>query len=217
MRLTVVAVLVGLLLSGCAAGGGVSQQGSCAAVMTFHGTTYSGWGDWTRLPRRAGSLGVGQMAACLGVGGQPVHLVALPGIDHDRAVMDTDDQFWIASGTAQVPAFLRLARKPVPCDWAGNRSLSGTWESVMGERQPRYDGDLNPPYHIGVIIDAHQVDMPRWRLVRVRINVSAETDPTLSTSDVKQALWTSGGTLTARSHCDEGRFVADAVTTAPAP
>ncbi len=208
------------VITGCGAtDGGASAGGSsssCAAQLLFRGETYWGHGDGSREPKDGKVLGNGTMPGCDDGDGQAsqssgVRVVALPDVDPSNAVL-TSFGIWIADG-AKLPDVIRDSRQPVRCSWPQPRQLSGTWLSVVGAR-PQYDGDLNTPYRIGLIVDGADVGLPRWRSVTVQIHVVAATDPTLRTSDVKQALW-NPGTLTAQTHCDAGDFIADSATTRP--
>lgn len=197
---------------------GSGGESSCAALLVFRGAKYWGYGGGIREPKGGRVLGTGTIPGCDDGGSQvrgldsEVRVVTLPGVDPAQAVM-TNGGVWIADG-AELPDVVRESRRPVDCSWTQPRQLTGTWISVVGGPPPQYDGDLNTPYRIGLVVDGADIGLPRWNRVIVRIQVVASTEPTLDSSDVRQALWDSG-TLTAQVHCDSDDFIADSVTTEP--
>jgi hypothetical protein len=97
------------------------------------------------------------------------------------------------------------------CASPGEVRLAGAWLAVDGGPEPRFDGDLRPPYRVQVRV-AHGPEDYRGTTVWVRAD--EDTSPTLAPEDVRTSLWEGGG-LVARVRCEGGAFRATSLTSTP--
>lgn len=97
------------------------------------------------------------------------------------------------------------------CRTPGAFRLRGDWLSVEGPHEPRFDGDIRPPYRLGI----HVTEGPRaYRGTTVQVCATEHTHPALGPPDVKRSLW-GGGKLVARVRCEDDRFIAEALVSTP--
>lgn len=213
-----VAALTALLLvSGCAGTGdeGSSGAASCAAVIEYHGHTYWGHGELTRVPATTGRTESGVRPGCNDYGSngemadEPDEQVPI----EELADLPLREGF-LANGSFykrdrdQLPAVAAAWFEPVTCDADAPMTLSGRWIGVTSKHKPRFDGDLRPPYRLEMWV----ADGPGAYVdSRIFVRADEHTAPTLTTPDVKRALW-DDGTVTAEVHCDGDLFVADALS-----
>lgn len=212
-----------LLLAGCAeggtAGGGRADgpegtgdaEAACAAVVRYDGHDYWGHGDLARTPELTGRTGTGIRPACDdGNGAAPreeVEVEELAALPLKRGFL-VGGQAYVREGKP-FPESIRAWFEPPRCEGEGAMELSGRWVGVTSPHEPRFDGDLRAPYRLTVWVDAGAEDYVGSRVV---IRAGEGTDPQLGPEDVRRALWREG-TLDARVHCEDGRFVADGLTT----
>ncbi|MDN4161953.1 hypothetical protein [Nocardioides abyssi] len=211
------ALVAAAALTACAGAGG-DGSASCAAVLEIDGVRYSGYGDLRRQPETTGRRLDVVVPGCDDTGGQggaepdrAASAEELAGVAADRAVL-LDGLLYVRDGS-DLPAAARVWFDPVRCAHAGEAELTGTWLGVTGSQEPRADGDLRPPYRIDVAV----ADGPAtYAGTTVTLRVTSDTQPALGRDDVRDTLWT-GGSVTARVRCDDGRFSVLAVrSTTPA-
>ena len=82
---------------------------------------------------------------------------------------------------------------------------------MQGPKEPRFDGDLRVPYRLGVRVTGGPVE---YRETTIQVQVNKSTAPTLGPDDVKTSLWEGGG-VGAEMSCENGDFVATAVSSTP--
>ncbi len=189
-----------------------SGEASCAAVVEYDGRTYLAYGDLVREPETTGRVGRGSVPACdegeaaTGYGVEVTELVDVP---MHRAVL-VDGSVYLREGQ-RLPKAARSWFVPPPCTTDGRFELRGDWISAEGPHRPRFDGDLRPPYRLGVRVS----EGPREYVgTTIEIRATKRTDPALGPEDVKSSLWEGGG-LVAHVECDDRTFVAVALTSTP--
>jgi hypothetical protein len=126
----------------------------------------------------------------------------------DRAFLG-HGQLYVREGRG-FPEAARAWFEKTRCDEPGRFELTGQWLGVRSRHEARFDGDLRPPYRITAWVaqgPAAYVD------TLVTVHATETTDPSLGPEDVEGSLW-EGGDVSARVHCEGGRFVADALSTA---
>lgn len=208
---------LGLLLAGCSTSAttepGVHGSAACAAIVEYDGQRYLGHGGLDRVPGTTGRTEKGVAPGCDDTfdGDVPedreVVVEQLEDVPLDVAFL-VDGSVYVREGR-ELPDETRAWFVPPSCEEAGSFEVAGAWLGVQGGPEPRFDGDIRPPYRLEVSIEdgpAAYVD------TTVEIHANEQTEPLLTTKDVKQALW-SPGTLTAEVHCEDGRFVADGLRT----
>lgn len=201
------------LLTACSSGGGVAGFGDpgCAAIVEYDGHRYWGHGELVRTPATTGRTETGVLPGCDDGNGEAVPeevtVEELEDLPLDEALLVNGSLYVRGRGT--VPAAARVWFEAPTCDEPGAFELTGAWVGVQSRRKARFDGDIRPPYRISMWVDRGPASY-----VGTRVTVRAEerTDPHLGPKDIKQSLW-KGGDVTARVHCQDGRFVADALTT----
>ena len=208
-----VAVVAGVGWTSLSNTTGGTGANACAAVVVLDGQSYSGHGDLMRIPATTGRTDVGRRPSCDDSGGQQpedpavdVEVEEIKGIPISQAFL-VGDSFYIRDG-ADLPELARPWFRPQTCDPDGPTGLTGRWLGVTTQIEPRFDGDLRPPYRIDFRIDETQPDHPAYAGWRVVIRVPGVADPALTPQDVEDALW-DGAPLTVRVHCEGKRFVAD--------
>jgi hypothetical protein len=212
MRRLACALILLLLVSGCGGGTtGTSGDPGCADLVDYDGHGYSGHGELQRTPEVAGPAGTATRRPCDDGNGaaaaEEIDVDELRDVPLDRAFL-SDGQLYLREDL-DVPEAARAWFARTTCDEAGAFELTGRWLGVTSRRKVRFDGDLRPPYRITAWVTegpAPYVD------TRVAVHATSETDPQLGPEDVKRSLW-EGGHVTARVHCDGGRFVADGLST----
>lgn len=192
-----------------------TPQASCPARLVFNETHYNGFGGLYRIPATAASLGHGLRPGCDdGNGSAPNRRIAvsnIAGVDPRRAVI-ADDVVWVNADRATLPDVIQRARRPVACTLNGTASISGTWLSVQARKQPRFDGDLQAPYTIGMLVRDAQLVHDGWQSVIVTVAVTDVTSAP-GPEDVEKLLQ-GGATALVTLHCDGDRFVADVLSPA---
>jgi hypothetical protein len=209
------------VLAGCATHSGAAHDDvgsspsepatSCAARLDHDGHTYTGYGELRRDPETTGRVGSGTLRACRegDISTVPVDVAELTGVAMSRAVL--------VDGTLYVREDLPFPEEAgvwfvaPACSTDGAFDLAGEWLGVQGAPEPRFDGDLRPPYRVEV----HVTEGPRRYVgATIEIRITDGTTPTLRSGDVRTSLWKGGG-LQATVECERKRFVATAVTSSP--
>jgi hypothetical protein len=208
------ALAAAALLGGCeetpVSSGGDSP---CQTVLDYHGHRYVRHGELRRDPTTTGRVDSGTMPACDdGNGAEParqVQVAELADVSQRRAVL--------VEGTLYVrtdlpfPEVARIWFVSPRCSTGGWFELDDDRLSVAGAPRPRFDGDLRPPYRLGV----HVTHGPRKYLgTTIRIQVTRRTHPSLGPEDVKTSLWQGGG-LNARIRWFKHAFEATSITSRP--
>ena len=186
---------------------------SCAAVLDYQGHRYLGHGDLLRDPPTTGRLETGSVPGCDDGGGaesaRTVRVAELAGIPTRHAVL-VEDVLYIRTGRALPIRARKWFVAPV-CQTRGRFRLRGDWISVQGPREVRFDGDIRPPYRLGV----HVARGPEKYLgATIQIHATRSTRPTLGPRDVKSSLW-KGGDIVAVVRCTHHDFLATALESTP--
>ncbi len=212
---TVIAVLAAAtLLSGCGAlGAGGSGDAVCAAELEYQGHVYIAHGELKRDPATTGRVDVATVQACDdGSGATPARQVQV-----DELAMVPQQRAVLAEGSLYVRAdlpFPKAARGwfvAPRCSTDRPFELGGDWLDVQGLHMPRFDGDLRPPYRVGV----HVTRGPkRYMGTTIQIRATEHTDPSLGPKAVKTSLWEGGG-LSAKVQCVNRAFEAISMTSTP--
>jgi hypothetical protein len=214
MRAVVLALAGGALLAGCGQGrdDGVGETGdhSCAALLEYDGHRYVAHGELERDPATTGRMDRGVAPGCDDGGGvardRRVEVAELTDLPRDRAVL-VEGSLYVRADRP-FPEAAKAWFVPPTCDRAGEFEVRGGWLSVQGPNRPRFDGDLRPPYRLGV----HVTDGPAEYVgATIRIHATESTHPVLGPEDVKTSLWRGGG-VTAEVRCEGGRFLASSLT-----
>lgn len=229
-RFAAVAVLLAVV-AGCAAGptpgaerlpqsGGPARpadapEEACAPTIDYDGNTYLGHGELVRSPSTTGRTEVGLMPTRCNDQPDDPQATGVAEVTVEELRDLPIDRGFLWKGTLYVRADRRfpvLARgwfEAPPCRGKGSIDLAGQWLGVRSRHEPRFDGDLRPPYRLEVRID----DGPdEYRGSTIEILATRLTHPGIGPVDVRRSLWRSGE-LHATAHCDKGRFVADALST----
>ncbi|HYQ31682.1 MAG TPA: hypothetical protein VEQ83_00595 [Lapillicoccus sp.] len=204
--LSLTILLAGVALSSCSSrdGGG---EASCAAVIEYRGHAYWGSGPLKRDPATTGRLVAGVIPACDDSGGQqpedpaePVEVAELADVPLDTA-FTWNGAVFVRAGR-ELPAATRPWFHAPLCRRDAEFDLTADWVGVTRQEQPRFDGDLRPPYRLEV----HVTQGPEEYVgATVLVHADAATKPGLGPRDVKSSLW-EGGRVTARVECVDGRF-----------
>jgi hypothetical protein len=210
-------LLAGTALASCSVGGDDGAgSASCAALLVRDGHTYRGVGGVKRDPATTGRLVDAVIPACDDSGGRrPVEPDAGVRVHELAAVPVGTALLWnggvyVRDGRTLPPAAQRWFRAP-RCTSPGAFSLTADWLGVTGPKQPRFDGDLRPPYRLEV----HVVEgPPAYVGATVQVHAVASTEPGLGPRDVKASLW-QGGQVVARVTCVHGRFRAVSLRVPP--
>jgi hypothetical protein len=195
------------------AGGGVAA--SCAAAVQYDGSLYLGQGQLQRDPATTGRLLDGSVPACNDTGGaseeaEPAQLAELEDVPAETAVL-FNGGVYVREG-AEIPASAAPWFTAPECTSDGEFDLVGDWLGVQSPQEPRFDGDIRPPYRIEV----HVTDGPDAYLgATIQVHADSDTDPTLGPDDVKESLW-EGGQVMALTRCAGGRFEAVSLRVPPA-
>jgi hypothetical protein len=211
-RLALSLVLACVALSSCSSRVGGGGAASCAAVIEYRGHTYWGSGPLKRDPATTGRLVAGAIPACDDSGGQQpeepeeqVEVAELADVPLDTA-FTWNGGIFVRDGR-DLPAATRLWFHAPLCRRDAEFDLTADWLGVTGAEQPRFDGDLRPPYRLEV----HVTQGPEEYVgTTVLVHADAATQPGLGPRDVKSSLW-QGGQVTARVECVDGRFHAIAL------
>ena len=219
MRRTLVAVFAAAAaghLSACSQDSPVTTSGGdagCAALLEYDGHRYAAHGELKRDPDTTGRFESATALGCDDGNGEApdrqVEATELADVPADRALL--------VEGTLYVrvdrplPEAARAWFVAPACDREGAFEVRGDWLSVKGTHEPRFDGDLRPPYRVVVHVDDGP---PELVGATIGIRATADTDPSLGPRDVKGSLWEGGG-LVAQVRCDGGTFVATALTSTP--
>lgn len=195
---------------------------SCALVVDVGTQRYVGAGELMQLPPLERERVAGTIPACDDTGGTPwwrawdrdeppesVEVHAVSGVDPEVALV-LRDQVLVPESSAghAVPTELRPWLRRPRCTADGPLVLRGEWLDVETTKAPRFDGDVRAPLTVELRVDRHEADRPELAGARVLVRDRGVADPALTPDDVRDTLWT-GGTLEARAHCENGRFVAD--------
>jgi predicted small secreted protein len=197
-------------------GEGVGSGASCAAMINYRGHSYWGGGELRRDPARTGRLVTGAIPGCDDTGGQlpppspeSVQVAELADVPL-RTALWWAGTVYVRTGR-QLPAWTRLWFRAPRCLLARTFSLRADWLGVTGPNEPRFDGDLRPPYRLSV----HVTDGPEEYVgATVQVHADTATEPGLGPVDVKASLW-KGGEVTARVRCVDGRFRAVSLVVPP--
>jgi hypothetical protein len=232
-RWVVLLGLVGLVTAGCggsttptvdevtpttstapeAAGGGAAA--SCAAAVRYDGNLYLGQGQLRRDPATTGRLVDGSVPPCNDTGGaseeaEPAQLAELEDVPVETAVL-FNGGVYVREG-ADLPASTEPWFTAPDCTSDGEFDLVGDWLGVESHHQPRYDGDIRPPYRVEVHVTEGPAD---YLGATIQVHADSDTDPTLGPDDVKESLW-EGGQVMALTRCADGRFEAVSLRVPPA-
>lgn len=209
-------LVAGFLLSSC----GDAERGRqgepsavCAAAVEYDGRTYVGYGDLKRFPATTGRIVTGTIPGCddgHGVGrAESVDVHELRAIGIERAVL-VNDALYVREDTP-LPGPARSWFRSPRCVGEAPFELTGRWLGVTGGPEPRFDGDIRPPYYLQVEVKAGARPYVGTKL---SIHATTQTEPLLTTDDVKTSLW-KRGLLSASVHCEGDDFVADELRTTP--
>ncbi|MDN4175057.1 hypothetical protein QWY28_18985 [Nocardioides sp. SOB77] len=196
-------------------GTGAVAAAICAATLELDGRTYLGHGELRRQPEVTGRRLDGVVPGCDDTPnrGDPepdrsVQAEELADLPAEVAVL-LDGSVYVRDGE-ELPPEVRVWFDSPTCDHAGELGLTGTWLAVRGPHEPRFDGDIRPPYRIEVEVTT---GAPSYAGTRLWIHVGPAADPLLGAADVRDTLW-EGGVVRASVRCDSDRFVATAVRSA---
>lgn len=207
----VAALALLLVLPGCSGATGTGSAADCADLVRYDGHRYVGHGELQRMPATSGRTGAATRLSCDdGNGPSPeedIEVVQLLDVPLDRAFL-SHGQLYVRDDL-DLPAAARPWFEPTTCDETEPFEVTGQWLGVESPNEVRFDGDIRPPYRI----TAWLTDGPAAYVdTRVTVHATTQTDPQLGPEDVKRSLW-EGGDVTALVHCEQGRFVADGLTT----
>ena len=202
-----------LALTGCASEGspgGSSGAASCAAVLDYDGARYLGHGDLAREPATSGRTLDAVVPACDDSGGQDpdpvgdeqVRVAELEDVPIDTALL-YDGAVYVREDS-ELPAEVRAWFVAPGCRTPGEFELAGDWTGVTTEHDPRFDGDLRPPYRLEVRVGDGPEEYVGSTVV---LRATDQTDPRPGVPEVKASLW-NAEPLVATVRCDGGRFVA---------
>lgn len=207
------ALVTTVVLAGCASEqgpGGSAGAASCAAVLDYDGARYVGHGDLMRDPATSGRMVDAVVPGCDDSGGQDpeppgdeeVRVAELADVPLDTAVLH-NGTVYLREGV-ELPAETREWFTSAACARPDEFELTGDWVGVTTKRDPRFDGDLRPPYRVELQV----VDGPEEYVgSTVTVRATAETDPRPGLPEVKASLW-DAERLVATVRCDDGRFLA---------
>lgn len=205
-----------LILAGCSGTGGRENVGhgvdaACADIVTYDGQTYWGHGDLARTPATTGRTDEGVREGCDdGNGAEPDHRVRveeLADLPLERGFL-VNGQVYVNHDLPFPEAIRHWFASPA-CSGDAPLELTGRWVGVTSSNKPRFDGDLRPPYRATMWVEEGP---ERYVGTRIAVRADQGTSPQLGPEDVKRALW-HNGRLTARVHCEGGRFLADGLST----
>jgi hypothetical protein len=188
---------------------GDGASASCAARIVLRGHTYLGHSELQRDPATTGRRVTGVLPACDDTGGQDaaetdelVQVTEL--VDVPLSVgFRWDDTVYVRQGRELPPATATWFRPP-RCLSVTDVRLVGDWLRVLGRHEPRFDGDVRPPYRLEVRVTDGP---PEYVGATITVHADAGTDPALGPADVRRSLW-KGGQVIARVTCRAGRFQA---------
>lgn len=214
MKSLTLALLLTLTLAGCSGTPGTPGSpgdASCPDLADYHGGRYGGYGELQRVPATTGPAGTATRVTCDDGNGasaaEEMDVLRLRDVPLERAFL-SHGQLYVRDGL-DLPPEARAWFARTTCDDTGRFEVTGRWLGVESAREVRFDGDIRPPYRITAWLS----DGPAAYVgTRVTVHVTAQTDPQLGPQDVKRSLW-EGGQVTALVHCEQGRFVADGLTT----
>ncbi|HLN76829.1 MAG TPA: hypothetical protein VK204_07250 [Nocardioidaceae bacterium] len=214
MRAAVIVLVAGALLGGCGQeredGVGKTGDFSCAALLVYDGHRYTAHGELRRDPATTGRVGSGVAPGCDDGGGatrdRRVEVAELADLPKDRAVL-VEGELYVRADQP-FPEAARAWFVAPRCGTSREFELRGDWLSVQGPNRPRFDGDLRPPYRLGV----HVTDGPdEYVGATIQIRATETTHPVLGPKDVKTSLWKGGGVI-AQVRCEAGHFIASSLT-----
>lgn len=199
-------VLVATIASACTAG---DESASCAALVKVDGHSYYGHSGPERPVPTTGEMVDATLPGCNDSGGPEEPAVAvtaqvIDGVPVETAVLH-DGVVHIRDG-ARMPASSTAWFDGTFCTGTDTFRLLGRWRGATEPGAPYFDGTLEPPYDVMV-----DVEGPPGRLVgeRVDVQVTTETTPVLTDEDLDRMP---GATVRATVRCEDGAFVAVAIT-----
>lgn len=200
-----------MVLASCSGQPGSGGSADCADLVRYDGHLYHGHGELQRMPATTGPAGTATRLGCDdGNGASPeedIEIVELADVPLGRGFL-SHGQLYVRDDL-DFPEAARVWFDPVLCGDAERFVLTGRWLGVESSRKVRFDGDIRPPYRL----TAWVTEGPQAYVdTRVTVHADRHTDPQLGPDDVERSLW-EGGDVTAEVHCDDGRFVADGLTT----
>lgn len=206
------AVATALVLTGCTSDwspGGTGGAASCAAVLEYDGTTYLGHGDLKREPGTTGRVMDAVVPGCDDTGGladpepeQKVRVAELEDVPPDTAVL-YNGSVYVREGS-DLPADAGDWFTAPGCARPGEFELVGDWMGVTTRHEPRFDGDLRPPYRLELSVEDGPEEYVGSRVV---LRATARTDPRPGVPEVEASLW-GAEPLVATVRCDGDRFLA---------
>jgi hypothetical protein len=199
-------------LAGCASEqspGGSAGAASCAAVLDHDGARYVGHGDLKRDPDTTGRMVDAVVPGCDDTGGlvdpepaEQVRVAELADVPLGTAVLH-NGTVYLREG-AELPAEARPWFTAPDCARSGEFELTGDWIGVTSKHDPRFDGDLRPPYRLELQVE----DGPEEYVgSTVMLRATVGTDPRPGVPEVKASLW-DAEPLVATVRCDDGRLLA---------
>ena len=216
-----------LLAGGCTggeSGGGVQGGPSCALLATFRGDIYQGT-TVAVAPVEGEPLGVAILPGCNDTGNaaggersSQIEVTRLPGVSPRDAVSwhDNPAEILIRSdlGRSDWPAGVATLMHPTGCRAADvPLTLAGPWLGILGA-DGKTEVDLVPPYDLDMLVD--HASSARYERSFLTVHVPASLGRPLSHHDVRISLW-KGGTITLRTTCNAGRYIATSVIAAAPP
>lgn len=210
------AVALVAALGGCAQGDGSGSAGgdsSCAALIDYAGHRYAAHGELVRTPDTTRRTDSATAPGCDdGNGAAParqVKVAELVDIPRSRAVLVAGELY--VRVDRPFPEEAREWFQAPRCRTRGHFEIGGEWIDVQEDDRRRVDGDLRPPYRVGVRV----TDGPRDYVgTTIAIRATTGTEPDLDRDDLRTSLWEGGG-VQATVHCVAGTFVATALTSTP--
>lgn len=207
MRILVLALAAMLVFGGCndddARGGG---SGSCPAELDYAGHRYVGSGELKRDPATTGRIETASTTGCGGISVE-VDVAELADLPLARALLAQGTVYFRTD--LPYPDQARAWYVAPRCGRAGSFEVRGNWLGVRGPNEPRFDGDIRLPYRLDVHVTGGAKD---YVSTTITIHATLDTAPALTPNDVKTALW-NPGELFAEVHCEDGKFIADALST----
>ena len=211
MRFLPALLAVVLAAAGCSGSRSGSADASCADLADYRGARYAGHGELQRRPPTTGPAGTATWVTCDDGDGESdadeMEVEELRDLPLDRAFL-SHGRLYVREDL-DFPEPARAWFERTTCSAGGQFDLTGQWLGVRSPNEPRFDGDLRPPYRIDVWVSESTAS---YADTRVTVHATDATDPQLGPEDVKRSLW-KGGDVTARVHCEDGRFVADGLST----
>lgn len=207
VRFAVLAMAATLLFGGCGDDDSRSRgEALCPAELDYAGHRYVGSGELKRDPSTTGRVETAVETGC-GGGSAKVEVAELVDLPLERAFLARGAVYFRTD--LPYPEQARKWYVAPRCESAGSFEVRGGWLAVQSPNETRFDGDMRLPYRLTVHVTAGPQDYLGTTIV---VHATLDTTPALGPEDVKRALW-EPGVLIAHAHCEDGKFVADALST----